>query len=475
MEWRISDLAIPLAAAVLGTVLIGVWIQTGPALSLDMRVPGMDRRGKAAQVEIKIEVPVAGQPQSGPGTPSSVSGIWPCFRGPQHDGISRDPTPLARKWPESGPPVLWTVELTEGYASPAIVDGRVLLLDYDEQTRCDTMRCLSLDDGREIWRNSYPVELTRNHGISRTVPAVAKGLVVSIGPRCQVACWDVETGQCRWLIDMVERYKTEVPRWYTGQCPLIDGDRLILAPAGTALVVAMDLETGKVLWETPNPKRWKMTHASVMPMEFQGQRTYVYCASGAVVGVAAEDGHQLWESTAWTVKFATAPSPVILPEGKIFLSSGYGSKVGALMLQLKNVATSLQAESLFTLAPRQFNSEQQTPIFYKGHLFGIRKQGGGQIVCMKPDGSQVWDSGQDRLGHGPYMLANDVILAMSNDGRLVMAEASTDQYRRLAEFQVFENGHDAWGPMAMVAGRLIVRDMSRMSCLDLSASHQPSE
>jgi outer membrane protein assembly factor BamB len=28
-------------------------------------------------------------------------------------------------------------------------------------------------------------------------------------------------------------------------------------------------------------------------------------------------------------------------------------------------------------------------------------------------------------------------------------------------------GHDAWGPMAMIAGRLLVRDLTRMACLDL--------
>ncbi len=77
-----------------------------------------------------------------------------------------------------------------------------------------------------------------------------------------------------------------------------------------------------------------MTHASIVPMEYLGRRMYVYCASSAVVGVAAEDGMQLWESTDWFEQFATSPSPVILPEGKIFLCSGYGNKVGSLMLQL---------------------------------------------------------------------------------------------------------------------------------------------
>ena len=49
-----------------------------------------------------------------------------------------------------------------------------------------------------------------------------------------------------------------------------------------------------------------------------------------------------------------------------------------------------------------------------------------------------------------------------------MASATPDGYRRMAQSEIFPNGHDAWGPMAIADGRLIVRDMTRMTCLDLS-------
>jgi outer membrane protein assembly factor BamB len=50
---------------------------------------------------------------------------------------------------------------------------------------------------------------------------------------------------------------------------------------------------------------------------------------------------------------------------------------------------------------------------------------------------------------------------------LVAAEATPAGYRPLWQFRVFQDGHEAWGPMAMVAGRLIVRDMTHMACVDL--------
>jgi outer membrane protein assembly factor BamB len=88
---------------------------------------------------------------------------------------------------------------------------------------------------------------------------------------------------------------------------------------------------------------------------------------------------------------------------------------------------------------------------------------------MDSAGDEIWNSGKDRFGHGPYLIAGDIILAMSNEGELVMAEANSTAYRPLAHCQVFESGRDAWGPMALVGGRLIVRDMTRMTCLNLAA------
>ena len=471
VDWRITDAIIPATVAMVGAVLIGIWISSGPPNDLPIRRPGLDLPADGAgQTRIQRVKPVAGGPQRGDGAPSSVPGTWPWFRGPELDGICRDETSLAHSWPASGPPVLWTVAMGEGYAGAAIHDGRVYVLDYDEQASADTLRCLSLDDGREIWRNGYAVDVTRNHGMSRTVPAVIDGHVITLGPQCHVASWDALTGQCQWLMDLVLEYGTEVPRWYAGQCPLIDGGRLILAPGGKSLVVAVDIQTGKPLWETPNPHRRSMTHASVVPMDFLGQRMYVYCASSAVVGVSADDGTELWHSTDWTTQFATAPSPVCPGEGKIFLSSGYGNKVGSIMLQLQPGPSGLQVRQILELAPKTFNSEQQTPIFFDGHLFGVRKHGGGKLICMDLEGKEIWDSGKDRFGHGPYMIADGVILVMGNDGELVLAEASTAAYRPLARFQVFQDGQDAWGPMALAGGRLIVRDMTRMTCLNLSAT-----
>lgn len=464
MKNSLAGILIPGVLGVGGVVLLTWWAGAGWVVPLEERVPGLDGAPPSGSAEPR-EVPVPGEPIRGGGEPSDLAGAWPWFRGPSRNAICEDSVPLARRWPANGPAKCWSVELGQGYAAAVVRDGRVYVLDYDEQALADTMRCLSLDDGKEIWRNSYPVEVPWNHGMSRTVPVVVGEHVISLGPKCHVACWDAETGQCHWLMDLVLDHGATVPPWYAGQCPLVDGDRLILAPGGEALLMAVDYKSGQVIWRSGNPRRWAMTHSSIMPMEFAGKRFYVYCGKGGVAGVSAEDGQILWQTTAWRIDAATCPSPVILDHGRIFLCGGYNA--GALMLQLKEQAGRVVAEVRFRLKPNQFSSEQQTPVLFDGHVYGVRQKD-KQLVCLDLEGNQVWASGQDKFGSGPYMIADGLIYVLNDHGRLTMAEAAPEQYKRLAQAQVIADGIDSWGPMAMVAGRLILRDLTRMVCLDVA-------
>ena len=467
MPSRYEQLVMPLGTLVLALAAFAWWLGVSSG-EVAPRLPGEDGVPDSTANQNEAVAVAAGQPVAGDGQSSQLSGSWSGFRGDNRDGVAVDGPPLARSWPVDGPPILWSRELGEGYASAAIADGCVFVLDYDEEAGADTLRCLSLDDGREIWRNAYPVQLTRNHGLSRTTPAVSGGKVVTIGPRCHVACWDAESGQCEWLIDLVQDHQAELPRWYCGQCPLIDGDRVILAPCGDSLLMAVDLATGEVLWKTPNTRKWEMTHVSVMPMQHGGKKSYVYCGSGGVAAVSADDGQLLWDNTNWPMVFATCPSPLVLPEGRVLLSSGYGRSVGSLLIQVDAKENAWSGETLKELTPKQFNSEQHTPILYEDHIYGVRKRGGGQLVCMDVQGRELWNSGKDRFGHGPYLIADGLVFVMDDHGVLTMAEATADGYKRLGRTEVFPEGHDAWGPMAIVDGRLVVREMTRMACLNVA-------
>ena len=445
-----------------GLSLLSLLLLQGRGANVSLRIPIKENIASS----VDDNVPFVGELTTSDGVPSTLHDSWPGFRGANLDAIVSRIMPVRfnLQWETNKPKVLWDVELGEGYAGAAVANGRVYILDYDQEKEGNTIRCLSLDDGREIWRYFYRVKIKRNHGMSRTVPVIAGDCVITFGPKCHVVCLDAVTGKLRWKRNLVKEDGAEVPAWYAGQCPLVDGDKLILGVGGRdALVMALDYKTGEIIWKTPNPKGWKMTHSSLVPMDLGKEKSYVYCSSGGVVGVSAEDGSLLWQYQDWRINIANVPTPVIIDKERIFLSGGYNS--GAMMLAVKHVDNKYVPESLFKLDAKVFGSDQQTPIFYEGYIYGVRPD--EQLVCMDLNGNIKWTStSANKFGLGPYTIINKMIFVMNDEGHLTVAKATPDAYEPLTDAKVLE-GHDSWGPMVFVSGRLIVRDLTHMKCLDI--------
>lgn len=461
----------------IGAAALFFWFRHDPTATFTLHIPGMDGeppdknasgapQGATVQIGAFFKLFDSSSVRDG--------SAWPRFRGSGYDNINTENTHLRSTWKNSTPQMRWSVDCGEGHAGPAIAHGRVYLLDYDETEEADALRCFSLDDGRELWRRWYGVKVKRNHGRSRTVPAVTDRFCVTIGPRCHVMCVNPITGDLRWGIDLEKEYNTEVPLWYTGQCPLIDDSIAVIAPGGSSLMIGVDCATGKVIWKTPNPDNWKMSHSSITPGHFGGRKVYVYCAVGGIAGIAADGddrGTLLFASDAFN-KSVVAPSPVILDNGRIFVTAGYGA--GCMMFRVTNDQNAFRIAVLQQYDVKQgFASEQQTPVYYKKHLYGILPKDAGslrnQFVCVNPEAldTMTWSSGpQKRYGLGPYLVADNKLFIFNENGELTIAAASPERFIELSTVKLMD-GTDAWAPLALSDGILLARDSRKMICIDI--------
>jgi outer membrane protein assembly factor BamB len=396
---------------------------------------------------------------------------WPQFRGGNRDNMATE-TGVYRSWPAGGPKVLWKTPVAEGYAGAAIKDGWVYVNDYDTAKKEHVVRAISVADGKDLWRWSYPVEIRPSHGITRTVPAVGRTLVFSLDPKCRFHALDAKTGKLVWQKNLVQEYKATIPGWYAGQNPLLDGDRVLLATGGDALVVAFDQATGKEVWRAPNPGKDVMSHASLMPAVIGGVKQYLYLTMNKVVGVAAADGQLLW-SIPFAGRMAACPSPVSIGDGRIFITSGY--EAGSMMIQVQKGASGFTAQKLYDLTSMQFNSEVHTPVLYQNHLFAVSSKTRGRFTCLGLDGKTVWQSpvvsgdpaATRTFDLGAFLFADGMFFVLDGKtGMLRLLDANTKQYKELASAQVL-SGEDVWGPMALSNGKLVIRDMSQMVCLQV--------
>ena len=469
----VAATAVLVVGVIVSIFALFIWLNHDPTRLLEAERPGYDGVPSGAAA-LAPKVNLAGVFESIGGQPADLPGYWPSFRGPTVDNISQDAPSLANAWPAEGPKILWSVDIGNGYAAPAVMDGVVYLMDYNEEERKDLLRAFSLADGSEIWRRSYKVMVKRNHGMSRTIPAVTEEYVLTLGPKCHVVCLDRVTGDFRWGIDLQTEYGTVEPLWYAAQCPRIDDGNVILAPCGEeVLMMAVNCESGEVQWTTPNPHGWDMSHASIIPMTLLGKKMYVYAALGGIVGVSAEAediGAILWEIP-WVAK-VVAPSPVPVGEDQILITAGYGT--GNMMLRLSEDNGTFTPTVEYSYAPGEgLSCEQQTPIYSDGLLYGIMpKDAGslkGQFVAYNPDGTLKWSSGNDsRFGFGPFLKADNKFYILDDHGVLTMLESSTEGYTQLGQAQVL-HGHDPWGPIALAGSRMLLRDMDNLICVEVGA------
>jgi len=471
---------------IIGTVLLfGIsllwWLVADFPTPITARVPGMDDRPKMV---VRSDSVVIGEFFDTLAEMDVIAaGSWPRFRGADFDNINKDSTPLAVSWDTSGPGIIWKATLGEGYAGPVVHNGRVYLLDYNERKKADALRCFSLSSGKELWRRWYYVELKRNHGYSRTIPAVTDKYVVTIGPRSHVMCTDPVNGNLLWSIDLEKVYGIPgretgriTPDFFSGQCPLIDNDVAIIAPGVKALMLGVDCATGKVLWETPNPDSLRMSHGSIMPMTIHGKKMYVYNAVGGVCGVSAgpdDAGKLLWSTTEWSPA-TTAASPLLLDNNEIAVFGSYGAGGARIVINFDGSKYSASVKEQHK-GTEGIASDQQTPIIIGEHIWSVMPENAGplkkQLVCfhksdlLKP----VWSSGKDsRFGRGlgPYIVSGNKMYILDDDCNLYLFGIEKTNVKLLASHKIMD-GIEAWGPMAIAGRYLILRDARNLLCLDI--------
>ena len=179
---------------------------------------------------------------------------WPQWRGEDRKGVWTE-TEIIDKFPAAGLQTSWRVSISEGYAGPAVADGRVYVTDYTSiEGRRGVERVLSLNEktGDVLWVHSWDTDysgLEYPYG-PRATPTVDKERVYILGAVGQLHCLNAETGNVIWKKDYRLNYESNLSVWGAVAAPLVDGERLIclVGGANSSKVVALDKATGQEIW-----------------------------------------------------------------------------------------------------------------------------------------------------------------------------------------------------------------------------------
>ncbi|NQU43628.1 PQQ-binding-like beta-propeller repeat protein, partial [bacterium] len=244
----------------------------------------------------------------------------------------------------------------------------------------------------------------------------------------------------------------------------LDGEHVIVAPlTDQASVVAYDAQTGKIAWQA-DPIPGALRYTSPVITEIGGVRQVVVLSNKATAGIDLRDGKILWTFTGWECKHSI-PSPIMLPDGRIFLTGGY--EAGSAMFRVTKGAEGFATEELYRIS--DIAAQIHQPIFHDGYLYllGNSNKLTNGLVCLDLDGKVQWKTGENKFGRGNFILADGRFYIMDGKkGDLYLVKPSPTEYIELDSAPLL-GGQNIWAPMALSDGRLYLRDQNEMKCIDV--------
>jgi len=391
---------------------------------------------------------------------------WPQFHGPNRDGSSTE-TNLARSWPAEGPKVLWTVKVGAGYGGPCVQGGKVYLLDRPDR-RQDMLRCFDLQTGAEEWNFAYAAPGRVSHDGSRSTPAVDAKHVITVGCFGHVHGFSKATKKPLWTKHLLKDYEgRRIPRWGVAQSPLLYKDAVILAPqTGSVGVVALARETGKELWRSK--PIGAMHYVAPRVIRLGGVDQVVLANGDGVHAVDAANGKVLWNYASFRCRISI-PNVTPIGDGRLFMTAGYDA--GCAMIKVTKSAEGFSAAELFK--HDECNSQTSPAFLFKGHLYANSNSNSDHdgLICMDLAGKVLWKTRRSpNFERGHMLLADGMLYVIDGQkGSLHLIEPSPAGFKELAKVEGLLGGREIWAPLALSDGKLIVRDQSKMRCLDVGA------
>jgi len=434
--------------------------------------------------------------------PAAVTQDWPCFLGLSHNAVSAE-THLLADFPAAGPPLVWEVAKGEGYAAPAIAQGRLIIFHRvrDEEI----VDCLQAETGRLFWHFAYPTTYRDRfsyNGGPRASPVIDGSLVYTIGVEGKLHCLKLATGQLLWQRDLPAEFHLKPNFFGVGSTPLVEGDQLIVnlgAPNGPC-VAAFDKGNGKIAWGAGSA--WGPSYASPVPATILGRRRIFVFAGGEShppgggllcidPANGAIDFEFPWRSR--SEQSVNASNPVIL-DGQVFISECYG--VGSALLDLHADAGKLAAATAWKTD--QFGIHFMTPIARDGYLYGVHGHGpqDSPLVCLDlKTGKEAWRSREQwtettgtidapcqrkfELARCSLLLAEGRFLCLGEYGHLLWLDLTPQGCRQICRAWLFDAG-ESWTCPVLSHGLLYIcqnvadrrhEHTPRLLCYDLRVNH----
>jgi outer membrane protein assembly factor BamB len=424
---------------------------------------------------------------------------WPEFLGPTRNGVSPE-TGLLEKWPEKGPPILWSKPVGTGYSAPSVRGNRLVVHHRigDEEI----VECLEAATGDRIWRHAYSSRFIDPFGYNngpRSTPLLTEERCYTFGAEGKLVCLDLRTGALVWERDTHKDWEVPEAFFGAGSSPILENGLLLMMVGGqpNSGMVAFDPGTGKTVWESVGEKNWAGAPMIGWPGEplvtwrtFDKQASYATPVAATLNGKRhilslMRQGLVSLEPATGEVNFSfwfrarinesvNAANPVVVDD-LVLISAAY-SRMGSVLLRVKPDGKSVEEIWRSTVLEMHW----ATPIYHDGFLYGFsgRNEPDARFRCVEfKTGKLMWDRDESwrtrstrtppAFGRGSCTLADGKLIVLGEGGLLGLFKVNPNQPEEISRVQVPQLQYPCWAGPILSNKRLYLRSEDRLVCLDL--------
>ncbi len=380
-------------------------------------------------------------------------GSWPQFHGVNRDNISTE-TGLLKKWPENGPPLLWTYDACGvGFSGVSVAEGMIFTAgDFDAEEKLIALNGV----GELVWKVSNGGTWTGPYPGARTTPTYSDGVVYHMNPMGRIAAFRAKTGEEVWHVDLQSTFGAQAGTWAMAENLTIEGDRLFCLPGGDkALVAALDKHTGATIWTNADLKE-TAAYCSPVLATYKGVRLLIALTQKSVIGVDVATGKLRWSYPHPNRNDQNVTTP-IFRDGYVFVSSGHSA--GGRLLQINDAVDGVK-ELWWN---QTVDNCHGGVILFNDCLYGSACRSGGKgFFCVDLLSGNVRYR-DNKTGKLSLTYADGMLYGLSQQGEMFLIAPGKDQMEIVSHFQAtHESDELAFAHPVVCGGRLYVRHAGRL-------------
>lgn len=398
------------------------------------------------------------------GLPPEFADNSPTFRGASGSGLT-DFANVPIKWNEStGENLLWKTPLAlPGWASPVVWDDKVIVLGADAKQRF--VYCVSASSGKSIWTVEAPPHEDATTPYkpdtmdeswdalmhAGATPAVNGKQVFAQFSNGQLVALDLATGKVLW--DVVPGSTLSNKYGWDNSLLVYEDSVIVVFQGDERFVARYDATTGRQLWKA---ERRSPTWASpILATRADGEPLIVLPADPDVTAWDVETGEQVWSTAVLTggVDFCVGPSPAQAGD-KVFVNF---QNCGIYGLNLADGSVAWALEELPDGSPFPDGASMTTDGKYLYQFYE------SVLTCLDADSGTVVKQKelQDFANYASARL-NDGNLYLSCESMVLVLNADPEtDFMEKGQGRTEENCDST---LAVVEGRVYARSDSSLYC-----------